>query len=213
MSTLALTIILYKILGGSNVWLRTHGFILVTFYAIGSLAYDELEGWGMLDTCYFLTVTITTVGYGDICPESASGKLFTVVYALFGMVFVFAALSPLVDALMWFKGMLLTPCRPPEEDSEGWDLQTLRAKGNWGFKYFDAAAGPLVIFVLGLIIGFTVMSLDLVDGICTRAICPHRRTPHSLTRLCLSSHTFFDFLSSPRYYRLVDDHDDDHRLR
>ena len=60
-------------------------------------------------------------------------------------------------------------------------------------QYFDAAAGPLVIFVLGLIIGFTVMSLDLVDGICTRAICPHRRTPHSLTRTRLSSHTFFGF--------------------
>ena len=43
------------------------------------------------------------------------------------------------------------------------------------------------------------MSLDLVDGICTRAIC--RRTDaqtltHSLTRLCLSSHTFFVFSPS-----------------
>ena len=64
----ALLVILYRVCGGSNEWLRTHGVILVTYYSFGGLAYDELEGWPLLDTTYFLTVTVTTVGYGDMCP-------------------------------------------------------------------------------------------------------------------------------------------------
>ena len=40
--------------------------------------------------------------------------MFTVMYALIGIVFVFAALTPLVDVLMWFKNLLLKPITPKE---------------------------------------------------------------------------------------------------
>ena len=78
---------------GKNEWLKTHGLILTTYYAVGGIVFDELEGWPLLDTTYFLTVTITTVGYGDICPVTSLGKCFTVFYAIVGVVFVFAALT------------------------------------------------------------------------------------------------------------------------
>ena len=89
-------VLLYSLLPwGKNQWLRTHGVILCGYYAVGGLVYDELEGWGLLDTTYFLTVTITTVGYGDFCPETPEGKLFTVVWAgvvaLFVLLVVFLA--------------------------------------------------------------------------------------------------------------------------
>ena len=168
LSLACLQVFLYRVVGGSNEWLKTHGIILVTYYAVGGIAYDEIEGWKLLDTTYFLTVSITTVGYGDICPVTDLGKLFTVLYALVGIVFVFAALSPLVDALMYVKEALLAPCAPEEMDEsdvEQLNLATLRAKGNWGFKYGAALAGPGIIFVLGLLIGFFVMNLDLIDGV------------------------------------------------
>ena len=71
---IALAIFAYTLLGGKNKWIRTHGVILTTYYAVGGLAYyDELEGWPFLDTTYFLTVTITTVGYGDLTPATTEG--------------------------------------------------------------------------------------------------------------------------------------------
>ena len=114
MCSVAVVVLMYRAIGGKNEWLRTHGVILVTYYALGSVAYDEIEGWKVIDSTYFLTVTITTVGYGDLCPESDIGKMFTVFYALVGIVFVFAALQPLVDALLWFKDLLLTPFKPAD---------------------------------------------------------------------------------------------------
>ena len=174
---LAVLIFGYRALGGTNEWLRTHGIILVTYYAIGSVAYDELEEWPMLDTTYFLTVTITTVGYGDLCPVTDAGKMFTVFYAIVGIVFVFAALEPLVTALLFFAEMLLSPFKPSdldEPETEGEEsLEQLRARGHWGFKYLTAFSGPLIIFVVGLVIGFTVMELSLVDGVyCAPAALP-----------------------------------------
>ena len=166
---IALAIFAYTLLGGKNKWIRTHGVILTTYYAVGGLAYDELEGWPFLDTTYFLTVTITTVGYGDLTPATTEGKLFTVVYALVGIIFVFAALSPLVDLLMTVKDFILKPFTPPEPDETDEDGQVdiddLRKRGNWGFKFTAALAGPFIIFLLGLCIGFTVMGYDLVDGV------------------------------------------------
>ena len=54
---------------------------------------------------------------------------------------------------------------PPARSQDNETLDELRARGHWGFKYFGAVAGPLIIFILGLVIGFTVMNLNLVDGI------------------------------------------------
>ena len=45
LAAVALLVVLYRVCGGSNEWLRTHGVILVTYSSFGGLAYDELEGW------------------------------------------------------------------------------------------------------------------------------------------------------------------------
>ena len=82
---IGLLVFLYRFAGGRNEWLKTHGIILVSYYAVGGLVYDELEGWPLLDTTYFLTVTVTTVGYGDIVPITVAGKLVATLTALMGV--------------------------------------------------------------------------------------------------------------------------------
>jgi hypothetical protein len=88
--------------------------------------------------------------------------LFTVVYSLIGIVFVFAALSPLVDALKAVNSFILSPCAPIEKNDYD-SLEELKLNGNWGFKYSKAGMGLFLTFSIGLLIGFFVMQLSLVN--------------------------------------------------
>ncbi len=61
----------------------------IFFYAganvlIGALLFHRLEGWGWLDSFYFVIVTLTTIGYGDFSPTMPITKLLTIFYALNG---------------------------------------------------------------------------------------------------------------------------------
>jgi voltage-gated potassium channel Kch len=67
---------------------REIAFIFILFLAIiaiGVLFYRHFEELGWIDAIYFTTVTLTTLGYGDIVPQTDLGKLFTSMYALLGV--------------------------------------------------------------------------------------------------------------------------------
>lgn len=51
---------------------------------VGTAFYVRAEGWSVLDALYFCVVTLATVGYGDLAPRTALGKVFTIVYILIG---------------------------------------------------------------------------------------------------------------------------------
>lgn len=59
--------------------------VIVAWLAIGTVAYMFFESWSALDALYFSVVTLSTVGYGDVSPQSTAGKLFTILYILIGV--------------------------------------------------------------------------------------------------------------------------------
>ena len=74
--------------------------LIFLYFALGATVYGALEGWSTLDTTYFLMISATTVGYGDFCPETKAGKLFTCIYALLGMTIIMGALMPIIDYMV-----------------------------------------------------------------------------------------------------------------
>jgi hypothetical protein len=69
---------------------------IVIVLLIGStLVYSRLEGWSFIDSLYFSTVTLTTIGYGDLTPSHDVSKLFTIFFVLSGVAIMLYTLSTL----------------------------------------------------------------------------------------------------------------------
>lgn len=68
-------------------------FLILSSIAGGTVVYSTLEGWSLLDSLYFSTVTLTTVGYGDLHPTKPSSKIFTIFFVLVGVALMLYALS------------------------------------------------------------------------------------------------------------------------
>ena len=47
----------------------------------------------MLDSIYFVVITVTTIGYGDIAPATDIGKIYTMFFSFFGVSFAFYMFS------------------------------------------------------------------------------------------------------------------------
>ena len=68
-----------------NAWLiAICTAFLFAHILLGVAWYVLVAGWTVLDAVYFWSVTITTVGYGDVVPTMHHDKLFTCVYLMFG---------------------------------------------------------------------------------------------------------------------------------
>ncbi|VVB70242.1 Calcium-gated potassium channel MthK [uncultured archaeon] len=60
--------------------------ILVLGYILfGGIVFHYIEQRSWVDSFYFATATISTVGFGDLTPHTDAGKIFTIFYILLGV--------------------------------------------------------------------------------------------------------------------------------
>ena len=155
--------------------------VIGAYYAVGCAAYNALEGWSPLDSTYFLTLSITTVGYGDICPATAAGRAFTSVYVLLGIFGAFNTLStlfssgPLSRVGGWQEGVVerigtLLGQKWLVQKIDTLDptlsLEEVNASINYRRRYLLCLVGPLLLFAAGTVLGIAVEGFPtLVDGV------------------------------------------------
>jgi voltage-gated potassium channel len=73
---------------------------LLALMVLGTVGYMVLEHLTATDALYLTTVTISTVGYGDVVPVTAGGKLFTVFLIMTGVGTALYLLSQLAELVI-----------------------------------------------------------------------------------------------------------------
>ncbi|KAJ9562753.1 hypothetical protein OSB04_007913 [Centaurea solstitialis] len=89
-------------------------FYLFAYLGLSTLCFylvrDQIAGdrtLGVVDSLYFCIVTMTTVGYGDLLPNSTATKLLACAFVFSGMALVGLSLSKAADSLVENQEILL----------------------------------------------------------------------------------------------------------
>jgi len=74
--------------------------VVFALLAAGTLGYQLVEGWGWFDALYMTAITITTVGFLEVHPLGAGGRVFTMALALGGVFTAFYAAAEFIRAVV-----------------------------------------------------------------------------------------------------------------
>lgn len=81
-----------------------YAFLMVfILLGVGTMYFHKTERWSYVDSFYFSTMTLTTIGYGDLVPTQESTKIFTSFYAILGMGVMFYLVIVIIGGYIKFK--------------------------------------------------------------------------------------------------------------
>lgn len=68
-------------------------FSVCLYYIVGVIYYTSVEHWNIANSVYFITVSVSTVGYGQFHPTTDGARVFTAFYIIVGLLFVLTAVD------------------------------------------------------------------------------------------------------------------------
>lgn len=118
----------------------------------------------ILDAVYFTIVTMTTVGYGDLVPNSAASKLLACAFVFLGMAVVALFLSKAADRLVEKQEALLF--KALNMKMKGGKAEMLKAieTNKAKYKFYSTAVVLVLLMATGILFLWKVEKLSLVDS-------------------------------------------------
>lgn len=145
--------------------------LLAGYLGVGTVCFylyrDDIEGTKtnpIIDAVYFCVVTMTTVGYGDLVPNTAFAKLLASVFVFSGMAIVGLILSKAADYLVEKQEILLIKAlnkyhkQGPSQIIK--EFESNRVK----YKCLLTLAIILALMLVGTIFIASVEGLELLDA-------------------------------------------------
>ncbi|CAL5213773.1 unnamed protein product [Lathyrus oleraceus] len=146
-------LVLYLALGVVIYWFNRHSFTATETHPI-------------VDALYFCIVTMCTIGYGDITPNSTATKIFSILFVLIGFGFVDILLSGMVSYVLDLQENHLLRAVKGRGAKDGRSYIVDVKKGRMRIRMKVALALGVVVLCIG--VGVVVMhfveSLGWVDS-------------------------------------------------
>ncbi|KAK1395455.1 Two-pore potassium channel 1 [Heracleum sosnowskyi] len=149
--------------------------IFLSYISIGSLCFflvrNQMKGKktnGVLDSIYFCVVTMTTIGYGDLVPDTMLAKLLACVFVFSGMALVGYVLSKLADYILEREGNLFYKAINASDIFGSTDIAVENNKSK--YKFITTLTILLFLIVVGTLFLHKVEGLDFFDAfycVCT----------------------------------------------
>ena len=119
----------------------------------------------ILDSMYFCVVTMSTVGYGDLVPNSVMAKLLACVFVFTGMALVGLILGKAADYIVEKQEVLLVRAIHFHEKVGPAELIKEVELDKVKFKCITAGILLVVLFVIGTVFLCVVEELEVLDAI------------------------------------------------
>ncbi|VVB08149.1 unnamed protein product [Arabis nemorensis] len=129
--------------------------LLIVYLSLGVLiywltrdSYAVIHTHPVVDGLYFCVVTMCTIGYGDITPDSVVTKLFSILFVLVGFCFMGMLLSGMVQYVLDLQEKYML-------------VEAARNKGRMRIRFKVG----LALCVLVLCVGFGVLIMHFIEKI------------------------------------------------
>ncbi|KAK9156332.1 hypothetical protein Sjap_003812 [Stephania japonica] len=160
-----------SILGKLHPSFKQVALFLVIYLGVGAICFylsrSQIKGEktnGILDAVYFCIVTMTTVGYGDLVPNSVVTKLLACAFVFTGMALVALILSKSADYLVEKQEILLVQALHLNKKVGASDMLREMEVNKVRYKFFLILITLVVLIIAGTIFLYKVEKLNLVDS-------------------------------------------------
>ncbi|KAM5584486.1 two-pore potassium channel 1-like [Rosa sericea] len=144
---------------------------LTVYLGVGTTCFyfvrHQLEGdktKAVIDAVYFCVVTMTTLGYGDLVPNSTLAKLLACAFVFTGMTLVALILSKAADYLVERQEMFLTKALHGHQKFGPIEVHKEVEPKSVRYKCVTVSILLLVLMASGTIFLATVEKFDFVDA-------------------------------------------------
>lgn len=147
-------------------------FQVVFVLVLGTFTISLVEEWTIIDSVYFCSVVLFTIGYGDVSPRTSAGKVITILYCIAGISFVANLVS-----LLGSQNILLMNALSAHIKKVMQKRQMLGSRGIWfridisvAMDIFIALFATLVYLFVGMAFFCPIEKMTAFEGFFYSAI-------------------------------------------
>ncbi|KAI3675814.1 hypothetical protein L1987_85410 [Smallanthus sonchifolius] len=139
------------------------GISTVCFYLVQNQISGE-KTYGIVDSIYFCIVTMTTVGYGDLLPNSTATKLLACAFVFSGMALVGLCLTRAADCLVENQEVLLIKAIHLHREPNSMELLKEMETNRVRYRCIIFSILLVILIASGTIFLTTVEKMEIVDA-------------------------------------------------